>query len=62
MLVLSRKLNESITIGDNITVEIVAIEGNRVRLGITAPRETSVLRAELHEQRQSGIRPEPNRH
>ena len=38
MLVLTRKVGEQIVIDDNITVTIVAIEGNKIRLGITAPR------------------------
>lgn len=47
MLVLSRKLNEEIKIGDDVTVTVVSIEGNKVRLGIVAPRDTLVLRGEL---------------
>jgi carbon storage regulator len=47
MLVLSRKLLEKLVIGDNITVQILAIQGNRVRLGITAPANVPVLREEL---------------
>lgn len=52
MLVLSRKLGESITIGDKITVRVVAIHGNRVKLGIEAPREIPVVREELGEKPQ----------
>jgi carbon storage regulator len=44
MLVLSRKVNEAIKIGDSIEVRIVAIRGNKVRLGITAPKNISVSR------------------
>lgn len=47
MLVLSRKSQESITIGENITVRIISIRGNTVRLGIEAPKEVSILRSEL---------------
>ena len=47
MLVLSRKLGESIRIGDNIEVTVVEVKGNRVRLGITADRSVSVVRSEL---------------
>ena len=44
MLVLSRKKNESLMIGDNIEVIIVEIRGDKVRLGIDAPRETAIVR------------------
>ena len=51
MLVLTRKIGEQIVIDDNITVTIVAIEGNKVRLGVTAPRSCRVDRAEVHQRR-----------
>ena len=47
MLVLSRKKNESIVIGDSIVVTVVEIRGDRVRLGIEAPREIAVHRKEV---------------
>jgi carbon storage regulator len=47
MLVLTRKLEESIRIGDNVEVQIVGIKGNSVKLGISAPREIEVVRKEL---------------
>jgi carbon storage regulator len=47
MLVLSRKESQTILIGDGIKLTVVAIQGGRVKLGISAPRETSVRRAEL---------------
>jgi len=47
MLVLSRKLGEKLNIGSNIVVAINRIAGNRVTLGIKAPIETRVVRAEL---------------
>ncbi len=48
MLILSRRPGESLTIGDNITVTVVSINGNQIRLGITAPREIRVLRDEIY--------------
>lgn len=50
MLVLSRKSGEKIQIGDNISLTIVRIGPNSVRIGIEAPREMSILREELQPQ------------
>lgn len=47
MLVLTRHVNESIAIGDSIVVTVLAIEGDRIKLGITAPREIHILRQEV---------------
>ena len=49
MLVLSRKKNESIVINDNINVVVVEIRGDKVRLGIEAPKEVPVHRREVYE-------------
>ena len=49
MLVLSRKKNESIMIGDSIVITIVEVRGDRVRLGIEAPPEVPVHRREVYE-------------
>ncbi len=49
MLVLSRQRDESIIIGDNVIVTIVDVRGDKVRLGIEAPREVSVHRREVYE-------------
>ncbi len=53
MLILQRKPGESLTIGENITVSVVSIEGGRVRLAISAPPEVSILRSELLEARRA---------
>lgn len=47
MLVLTRKTGEKISLGDNVVVTVVQVKGNRVRLGIEAPSDTHILRAEL---------------
>ena len=49
MLVLSRKKNESIVINDNITIVVVEIRGDKVRLGVEAPKEVPVHRREVYE-------------
>jgi len=49
MLVLSRQKDESIMIGDNVEVTIVDVRGDKVRLGITAPRSIPVHRREVYE-------------
>ena len=49
MLVLSRNTNESIIIGNDVTITIVAIQGDKVRLGIDAPREIPVHRLEVYQ-------------
>lgn len=48
MLVLTRKPGEAIVIGDDIEIEIVSVGGGKVRVGITAPRETTVHRKEVY--------------
>jgi len=50
MLVLTRKSGESINLGDDITITIVEIKGNSVRLGIKAPANLKIYRKELYEK------------
>jgi len=50
MLVLSRKLNEKIKLGEDIEITIVAISGDTVRIGINAPRDLKILRHEIYEE------------
>jgi carbon storage regulator len=50
MLILSRRPGESLTIGDDVVVTVIGVSGNQIRLGITAPREVRVLRAEIHKE------------
>ena len=48
MLVLTRKTNQSIMIGDDIEVSVLAVAGDKVRIGISAPREVPVFRKEVY--------------
>ena len=54
MLVLSRKKNESIVINDNITIVVVEVRGDKVRLGIDAPKDVPVHRKEIYNAIRSG--------
>ena len=47
MLILTRRINESLVIGDDVTVTILGVKGNQVRIGVDAPRDVSVHREEL---------------
>ncbi|TNE68929.1 carbon storage regulator [bacterium] len=48
MLVLSRKENESIQIGGDITITIIEVKGRQIKLGINAPKDVSILREEIY--------------
>ena len=58
MLVLSRKREERILLGDEIEIKVVAIHGNRVRLGVTCPDHVRVLRSEIFQAGDSASPPE----
>jgi carbon storage regulator len=47
MLILSRRLNEKLVIGENITITLLGIQGNQARIGIDAPKDISVHREEI---------------
>ena len=59
MLVLTRKSNQSIMIGDDIEVSVLAIMGEKVRIGIQAPRDVPVFRKEVYLEIQAEQRDEP---
>ncbi len=51
MLVLTRKPNQQIHIGDSITVSVVKVRGNTIRLGIEAPKNVRIMRAEVRDEK-----------
>jgi carbon storage regulator len=56
MLVISRKVDESVILGETIVVTVLAIEGDRVKIGINAPRDTVILRQEIYQAIQDQVK------
>ena len=54
MLILTRRVGETLMIGDDIQITVLGIKGNQVRVGITAPKSTAVHREEIYNRIQSG--------
>jgi carbon storage regulator len=50
MLILSRNVNESIVIGENVIIKVLAVTGKQVRIGIDAPKDVPVNRQEIHDR------------
>jgi len=55
MLILTRRLGESVKIGDRVTVTVLGVKGGHVRLGFTAPKDVAVHREEIYERLQGGL-------
>ena len=62
MLILTRRVGETLMIGDEVTVTVLGVKGNQVRLGVNAPRTVAVHREEIYErirhEREGGTPPE----
>ena len=56
MLVLTRKVDESIVIGDSIVITVLAVEGEQVKIGISAPRDVPILRQEVFQAVQDQVK------
>jgi carbon storage regulator len=61
MLILTRNIGQTIKIGDDVSITVLGVQGNQVRIGIDAPREVSVHREEIYKRIESEKEPNGNK-
>ncbi|HBO9009729.1 TPA: carbon storage regulator CsrA [Pseudomonas aeruginosa] len=60
MLILTRRVGETLMVGDDVTVTVLGVKGNQVRIGVNAPKEVAVHREEIYQLIQKEKDQEPN--
>ncbi|SEK39965.1 carbon storage regulator, CsrA [Atopomonas hussainii] len=60
MLILTRRVGETLMVGDEVTITVLGVKGNQVRIGVNAPKEVAVHREEIYQRIQKEKENEPN--